>query len=172
MDNKRVISVKQFLGRNSRRWITIKTIMDMKEGEELDVLCYDRNFYDLLPDQVLPADLFFAGNYHYTLIKGKEGIQVKGNWWQWKDGEKVYGWNDFDDEWHFHVEYEEDCWYPLDNDHRIPQECWQTGEKLFGTNAGKSWRELPPSTRLGWRGPMLPYKHVVECAAMIRNNRV
>jgi hypothetical protein len=57
----------------------------------------------------------------------------------------------------FHVQYKADSWYPL-VDGALPAKDEQTGRELLGKSV--RWTALPPSTPVGWRGPMVRWKAV------------
>lgn len=153
------ISVDEFLRRNANSHITIEFIKNMNEGEEIDMLCIDRNFYDDLPMTSSDAETFFRKKTLLRVTKGLRGINATCHWLKPGNG----GGRDITD-WHttFHIEYRPNRWYPLTEDHRLPQSDPQ-GLANFGNRSGLHWSRFPETTRLGWRGPMIPYEKVLEC---------
>ena len=88
--------------------------------------------------------------YHVVFKKTDEGIVGIGE--VLCDGE------DFDpdkaDTFEFHVNYKEELWYPL-NRTDLP-------EISQFENCPRNIYEFPPTTRLGWRGPMVELEKIKD----------
>lgn len=126
--------------------ITIQDILNLNNNEELDLLCIDRNFYDLIDHNIGKEPMnykeFFKKSYKLKYIHGKD----------------CYGQGQFNDltpkKFNFELEYNEhQCWYPLNDDGILP-DVNIIGRKMK-TSYGNNYRDYPTYTRLGWRGPMI-----------------
>jgi len=136
--------------------LTIRDILELEPGERLTVLPIHRNLCDSVyphglkgerPRPVLPATKFFRPKELAVYIHKSE-----------LTGRVEWGWDVemecASDPFEFHVEYKPGHWYPL-KDGSLPTADAVEGSTDLGDAAGKHWREFPPDTRVGWRGPML-----------------
>jgi len=143
--------------------VTIQTILEMEPNTTLKCLCLDRNVEEIaesnsskfkVKDIIPPIDLF-QNNYYLKFIKGPEKNDIKGIW------EVACGFNELNtihnltDEEELHIEYAPNCWYPLQNGVFKVMDP-QFKNKRLATGKDKKWQDFPKSTRLGWRGPMIP----------------
>jgi len=132
--------------------LTISDVLEMKPNSFIKLACLDRNVLDMASDAntegvgVKPS-VFFRTGYFLTFTKGDEQRSVKGDAVMSWDGSSVQR-----PAFEFDLEYENDSWYPLFNDH-LPLEPDLITDKKY---CGVSWKTYPVETRLGWRGPMIP----------------
>lgn len=136
---------------------TIKTILDIPIGTTEIFLFLDRNVLDIAMDtikehygkKVSPMTIF----QNNTFIKyTKTGEGLSGNYLVYYGLKDLENNDDDGGESDFEIEYEENEWYPMENN-KIPKK----GPKKY---VGKHWNEFPITTRLGWRGPMIPFKYI------------
>jgi hypothetical protein len=146
---------------------TIQTIVDIPIGNSQVFLCLDRNVLDSAGDvfaecyesdtEVLPSNVFGAG-YHIKFTKIGEGLTgtfIVANSLDEIDDEDP----DDDSRTDFDIEYIPNHWFPMENG-SLPANDWQGFAHLSGV--AKSWTTFDPSTRLGWRGPMIPLERIDE----------
>lgn len=145
--------------------ITIRDVLELKVGDPVTFLCFDRNVWDLVlkedpeeKDYVTPADLFFATGYHLTFerTEGLAGIAVMS-----AGDEKMGAMEPFE----FHIEYAPGYWYPLRDNHLPMQDPQGLGS--FHYDAPKHWNTFPENTRVGWRGPMIRQSVLEESPAIV-----
>ena len=131
--------------------LTIAHVCALKPQQQIHLTLFVRNVWALtLPNvkqnTAYTAHTFFSNGYTatYTHTRGLSGT-FEISWPGKRVGEGEV-WRNF--EWD--LEYLPNRWFPLRQgkiqddprfDYRIPFEC------------KKSWKEYPPSTRVGWRGP-------------------
>jgi len=133
--------------------VTLRDLEDLPKGRGVDLFLMDRNLFDLCCDDnpvrtPLRPSHFFRDNYLVRFTKTDEAA-LKDTW-EWLGDMKgqVEYCRGFD------VDLGR-CWCPLDGDGRVPVVDPQ-GLCEFGEDAGKHFSELPGSTLVGWRGPMMP----------------
>ena len=147
------ISPVEFIEKSKQYHLTIKDIMNMKEGEVLNIFFLDRNMFDHSCDEryntigeaVVPSRFFRNGYYiDFTKTTG-----IKGTWtWHYPGGtDKELEEREFDVD-------TGTIWYPLKNN-TVPNRDSQGIFTIPIDFAGKHYTELDDSTRLGWRGPMM-----------------
>ena len=129
-------------------WLTIADIKKMKHGEKLKVVLLDRNVSDrfngekgnklMRPEK---SSLEISTYTHDHDMQGELVIDYKPN---------PIVLNSFE----FHVEYKKGEWYPLSNG-VLPAKDSQFGSVLLGKKT--SWKEMPATTHVGFRGPMVRY---------------
>lgn len=125
--------------------VTIKDILSVPVGEPVKLLFICRNIFDLTSENakgvsMRPSD-FFRKCYQVEFVR-TEGI--KGIW---KSEDKT-------NEREFDIFLENlGFWFPLVNN-RVPDRDYQ-GVFDLSVSAGKHYSELPETTKLGWRGPMI-----------------
>jgi hypothetical protein len=146
--------------------VTIQRIRDIPIGETRKFLCLDRNVLDLAEnelskykegDEAIPTNVFHK-NYHAKFTKTDKGIT--GKFYIVNSREDLNGPDNIENERNdFDIEYRNDNWYPMENG-VLPVR----GDDGFTTLMGvkKKWTSFPLTTRLGWRGPMIPLERIDE----------
>jgi hypothetical protein len=155
--SKTDISVEQWLKQMESHYLKIEDVKKMEYNQTTRYLCIDRNFYDLLPYNVEKANSmnaldFFKNNYKINYIHEKE---TKGKS-QFIKNNELEELNNFE----FHIEYTNDCWYPL-KDGKLPDEdSQQVFTNISNHDIKRKWTEYDDNTKLGWRGPMINWEIV------------
>jgi hypothetical protein len=141
---------KNFVEASEKYKLTIKDVLSFKKGQQIKILCMDRNFCDTIgnlrrsitryvfegTDSFRPEDIFEPMIYtHDSDLKGQ------GDWGYYKG------------EFEFDLEYKTDYWYPLTNGY-LPAEDEQKCV-AFSWSKPQHYTQFPTSTCLGWRGPMI-----------------
>lgn len=133
--------------------LTIKDILDLPIGQSIKIFCMDRNLYDFCIfekriNHKMSAEKFFNGGYiiKYKRIDGLIGM------WKFLDIDDSYEQREFD------LDLSE-FWYPLVNN-RVPQNDFDGFFDMPELFAGKHYNELPPNTRIGWRGPCMKLENL------------
>jgi hypothetical protein len=127
--------------------LTIRDIEAVSEGETLDCLLLHRNAYDV-PSTIHPFNTpmnpteFFRSRVTFTKTGDMKGILHE-------EDERSH-----EDVAMLHVEYAPHQWYPLDNGY-LPESDEQGLFPLLGRRT--HWSEFPKTTRVGFRGPMIPW---------------
>lgn len=127
--------------------LRIKDILQLKEGDEIELIQLDRNVHDTCENAnpystIVPAESFFRDSLAtYTHRSGMSGVM------DFQDAGFV------DQTFEFHVNYEPGCWYPFNNG-ALPLSDPQ-GFLDLGSKGGWKWEQFPSETRIGWRGPMI-----------------
>jgi hypothetical protein len=125
--------------------LCIDNIRKLNPGDKLEILCLDRNVWDLTmhneENKVMSATKFFKKSYQgtYTHIEGLKG---------------TFLFKDIDDQpqdFEFHIEWEKNRWYPLVDGKLQSDEQFTFPEEF----ENKSWDTFSDNTRIGWRGPMI-----------------
>ena len=152
------IHINEWLNIMKHKYITIKDIEKLNEGECIKLLAIDRNFYDLIDNNEdgvsTPPEIFLQDNYifEYTHNNGLNGTI------RWIKEERI-------DNFNFHINYNNYDWYPLNNEGKLPEDDPQG---LFSfKDIKKNYREYPKDTLIGWRGPMLLWEDVINDNIMI-----
>lgn len=126
--------------------LRIQDILNLKPGEQLEVIHLDRNIHDTCEhynkrEIIKPPLEFFEGSVavytHESDLKGQIYFP------------EIREYMDFE----FHVEYDSGCWYPFENG-QLPLTDPQSFSN-FGDKSGWTWQMFPQNTRIGWRGPMI-----------------
>ena len=127
----------------SKYHLRIRDIKKMKKGQKIYVLGLDRNFPDALYDSKIiigkvykPENLFKVKKYTYIHDSG-----FKGNF-------------DVIEDFEFHIEYKKDHWFPLKDGKLSKTDMREEGLST------KKIMNFPPSTKIGFRGPMILWKNV------------
>jgi len=148
---------------SKQKAVTIKDILSLKQGEQLKLLIMDRNVWDIaLRDEIRgkvsrPKD-FFKRNWgiyiHESNLKGKLVFEFETcQDTDFLDIEKLP--ELCQPEFEFHIEFEDDCWYPLKNGY-LPATDRQKICKFPWTKP-QHWSVFPESTRIGFRGHCLKW---------------
>ena len=129
--------------------LTIADIASMKKGERLAVVTIDRNVGDMVsalkPNTLYSASKALASSRAtYEHRGGLAGILTL---YAKSDDPVVL------DPFEFHVEYAPGSWYPLEKG-VLPAKDPQMNRPLLGKKT--RWQDMPPSTRVGYRGSLLP----------------
>jgi len=141
-------------------YITIADIKALRKGDKLELLSMHRNVYDLPcslfpPDRGMPAALFFRDSC--CVYQHKSGISGSLEW-------KNMPWDD--NSFEFDVLLEEyGLWYPM-KDGTVSFSWSEIGAQYLPKHVDltkrvhKHWKELPETTKLGLRGPMVRWSSV------------
>jgi len=147
------ICIDDWLSLMKKKFISIKDINNLETGEEIKFLCIDRNFYDLIEhneNRCLKPVVFFSNSYIMNYIHNKN----------------LHGHTYFDNDVHnfeFHVNWR-NRWYPLENG------CLsKEGKRFLGYDAPSTLDEYPLDTLVGWRGPVLLWKDVINNSYLLKN---
>ena len=142
--------------RSRRAWLSIADVRRMRVGETVKVLMLHRNVLDEAdrPERRLhAAQRFFSKRSVAVLTRAPgDGLAVLLDCDDCGDGA-----------FEFDVEFATDRWYPLKNG-RLPARDPQGLFALLGRET--PWAALPPSTHVGWRGPMVPWDAVAKMPAV------
>lgn len=132
--------------KDKSKHITIQDVLNLKSNEELNLLCIDRNFYDLVDHNIgngpVKYDEFFKKSYKLKYL------HVHGCYGQGQFNNSVPKKFNFELEFNDHL-----CWYPVNDDGILP-DVNILGRQLK-TSHGHNFRDYPSDTRMGWRGPMI-----------------
>lgn len=131
---------------SSNSGLTIADIARLRPGDEIKVLVIDRNMEETAEDAnswntAVDAPQFFRNNW--AVYTHTEGLK----------GQILFGWQTQPLDFEFHLEWESRKWYPVTQGclpARDPQ-----GFSAFEFAGPKHFSSFPPSTRVGWRGPMV-----------------
>lgn len=146
METEDSVSIFEWLNRDSSMYhMTIKDILDIDDGEEMDIFLMDRNVLDLVNVfEVAKPSFVFRNNYYIRFVKKN---YLLGNWiWKWGEnfGEVV-------EEREFELLIG-DRWRPMENgyvkyeDNYLHWSCFNSEE-----------------TKIGWRGYMMPLDKMDIC---------
>jgi hypothetical protein len=173
---KKSVSVEEFwqLPTIKKQLLTIGDILNLKKGKTIKLLGYDRNFYDNLKESDRPraAKTCFQNcsiwkyTHHHDLC-GKVLV---------KNGDHIMK----IPEWQFQINFFAELWFPLDEKGCLDVQELKVefGRDSFATTQEwkewKAWLEqhkksnkihysqLPPSRLVGWRGPMIRWKAILD----------
>ena len=130
--------------------LTIQDIEDMPINKNFTLFLLNINIlekiYEDELDYTLPTikpSVFFKNNNYIVFTKIQEGIQGK---WIFNKNPNI----DYYKEFHIYLNNQ---WVPLNNNEFICPISKET----------KSYKELPPETKIGWRGPMMLVKDMDKC---------
>jgi hypothetical protein len=146
---KKGVDMETWMRKSSRKYhLTINQVKRMKKGQKLKVLCLDRNIYDHVDSEptykVTSPSTFFRGCWAiYTHDHDMTGF-LRFSW----EGGKGKGM-----EFTFHLNYRNDSWYPLTEKGDLP--AWGDMGIMLGIK--KHYTKFPGKTRIGFRGPMIPW---------------
>lgn len=147
------MNIDDWLKQVEPNYLTIQYIQDMKLGETQKFLCIDRNFYELIPEltqeNAIDVELFFQKCYildytHSINLTGLARFNIENI-----NKPKTY--------FEFDIEYLKNRWYPLKNGKLPIKDPQGIFSELERTDVKRNWEEYDKSTRIGWRGPMIPW---------------
>ena len=133
-----------------QHWLTIKDLLSLKSGTELDILLYHTNALDA-PMTYFKSDTSYTPKKFFkserdTLVLSDEELMGHFKIYEEYDPIPKY----------LEVEYKKDKWYPL-VDGFLPAKN-EKGKKLLGKKT--HYTELPSETPVGFRGPMILWKEL------------
>jgi hypothetical protein len=142
--------------------LCIDDLETLKPGDVLDVVIFDRNFEEYGMWDEIPANTpfepkqFFRFNHHQIewLGDGRWNLKLQ--------------WGDFEHPLHYNVESLATNWTWLGPDENgmidVRQEIINGDEEIPLTRKAFSLSitDFHPRTRVGWRGPVMMWKHVQE----------
>ncbi len=135
-------------------YLKIKDITKMDPGQKETFLCIDRNFYDFIYlneiGKIYTPGEFFIHNY---IIEYTHKYGLHGNI-QWINDDKIEPFN-------FDINYYKNYWYPLDKNGYLPSKDPQ-GFVSLEIQRAKYWEDFPNDTLIGWRGPMINWKYILN----------
>ncbi len=146
---------------------TIQSILDIPIGESRTFLCLDRNALDIVENRlyeikkgiITPSELF-ENNYYIRFVR-TTGIMGKIDIFYKNQEKRIINDEDKDDDYgeelEFDINYIRSNWYPLKNG-ELPAIDSQFGTSLLGKV--RDWKSFPKTTRIGWRGPMIPIEKI------------
>lgn len=141
-------------------FLTIKDVQKLKKNDERYFLCYDRNFHDLVVEKGSLAEVV----KHCYKIKYTHGKELSGYITFIGDDEKSK-------KFEFHLNHMLDSWFSL-NKGRIPNNFESLFKGVEGAmHIGKHYSSYPVTTKIGWRGPLIPLE-LVEKDVYIINDKV
>lgn len=152
--------------------LTIADVLAMERGERVQLLVMDRNLCDHVYPRfgenhrpVAAAPDFFDPKRDGAVYVHGDGITGTMEWGWDEERERV------DEPFTFEIEYAPRHWHPLNGDHlptreEIGADFGLDGkeldefirEELGKLPLGKTWREFPETTRMGWRGPAMRWE--------------
>ena len=140
------IELSKWLNHMEPHFATIHSILEMKKKQKKKFLCYDRNFLDLVGKKGHYKEIF-KNCYKLTYTHDKD----------------LSGWIQFDDEkeaspFEFHLNYMKHTWFPLKGG-KVPNSFEiMIFQGLAGMeHIGRHFKSYPEDTRVGWRGPLIPW---------------
>ena len=143
--------------KNKDKHLKISDVDKLKVGDVLDVFVYDRNFYDGLDDfeenKPYKATDILKHSHMKLHYKGGHVWDIEMSWGTYEHPIEL-SLEKLDTNWK---------WSPLQNDMiHITNNITRSNQKVQ-----KGWKpihmhydEFPKDTRVGWRGPMIPWKYV------------
>jgi hypothetical protein len=151
----------EYLKRIKKYLLKISDVTKLREGECLELLFFDRNFFDFVDQystkyKTKSIDLakFAKQDFGYQGIY-KHNHDLQGHILWYFDTPKHNRKCDHrpKESFEFHLNYEKSSYYPLKNG-KLPgrkDKDWQTQKKYDN----KSYKSFPKSTLIGWRGPAI-----------------
>lgn len=176
-------SIEAWEAKTEHLHLTIQNVLDLPVGETRLFLCLDRNvcenvehcidFFNkkggVWPEKEIKASELLK-NVTYFKFTRKEGL--KGDGFVSEDGgtedwvEESSGWGS---NFEFHIEYASNHWFPLEEGALQPRgkdDSILDMERV--TDKVVHWSQFSNSTRLGWRGPMIPIEKIDEIPIPIK----
>jgi len=124
--------------------LTLNDVKNMKEGDTIEVVIWDRNFeeygiWNSVKEGVsYNPQIFFQCNKHKLTYKGNMIWDIDFN-----HGETFRH--------PVHIEHEKNKWRAIDNDGNVYSGCSDCETKKILQH----WSEYPGNSRVGWRGPAM-----------------
>lgn len=169
----RVVDMYKFIKKTSHLHLTLEDVYNLKPGDELDVVIWDRNWEEnwvwgeANHNEVYSPEDFFLVNRRKVIYRGNmkwdikfghgtELMNIHVNTENLPSGKTKWTWLILDDGGEIHVTEELD---------------WENGtlnqleeeEQLHFHHT-----HFDPTTRVGWRGPIMKWEHVVNSSKYIR----
>ncbi len=158
------VSVDDWYVMAERLCLTIADVVTLPRGKKLPLLMLDRNWGDLALDNAVntrgqafsPARFFRRNKAIYSQTRDFRNVPSP----RLLAGTMHMQGVDTQTDWEFEVEYKPGFWYPLIAGY-LPS---HDAQRLFGKMAKRDthWTELDPSTRVGFRGPLIRWSDVVR----------
>ncbi len=154
--------MQQFLEIAKPYHLTLGEIKQFPVGHKFEVVSWDRNYEEAwiwneaIPMQVYESEVFFAWNRCTVTYKGAMEWTIKNI-----DGS-------FDHKVEIDVSNLDACWtwWPLNENGYldINNEPLTKGQEILSHWKPKHlhWSELPGTTRVGWRGPMMYWEYLKD----------
>jgi len=151
--------------------LKISDITKLQPGDKMDVLVLDRNVWDIAlnkkinkPGVSYNSEIFFQQNSG-TYVHNKD-----------LSGKMVFCWDDDEDEdennfnhnFEFDIEYKPNKWYPLKNG--VLPDKDPSGFCEFPWQTEQHWTNFPVDTKIGYRGPMIPWSKLKEMSNIYWKN--
>jgi hypothetical protein len=125
-------------------WLTIKDVTSLKEGDTLEILVLDQDVYGIVSEytgkDVIKHPVEFYKHNFATYTHKKNLL-----------GDIVFHWSGEDftiENYEFNIEYQKESWYPLINIRGILLPA-------VGRYYPQFMEEFPPTTCVGYKGPMI-----------------
>jgi|SRR3989304_4132521 len=137
--------------------LTINDVKQLNKGDTLYVLVMDRNLTDITnahnkcEEIKRPKDFFECNVATYVHNKDLQG-DITFHFGGFEDKKKS---RNLTREFEFDIEYDKNCWYPLTNGYLPVKDPQGLGK--FRYNSPKHYSMFSPTTRIGWRGPMIEW---------------
>ena len=143
-------------------YFTLQDLSKMKKGETRKFLLMDRNLGDNVD-----------GQPDFKVMKPT--TMFKGCWAVYRHGHGVHGeikfaWDDTFRDFVFHVNFTEGHWYPFNKDGVLPGVDPQGFSPLGGV--ARPYTSFPPSTPVGWRGPMIEWSKLQKAPKVFKDFRL
>jgi hypothetical protein len=124
-------------------------ILNMQEGEKIDVLLLDRDVFENIGLDIplyhkYRANVFFKDN-KATFVKGNTGLNGTLHFTNYNLRKRV----------ELHIEYKKNVFHEIIDGKLKPCQCLNhEGDENFDLEKD--------NYRVGWKGPMIPWKHINE----------
>jgi hypothetical protein len=121
---------------------TIRDFLALQPGQSIDLLMMDRNVLDIVESnpnkrgRLYTPHHFFKGQKARFIRSANDNLLIGKMIWSYTTEEQ------FEPD----IEYKKNHWYPLQD----------------GKVGSKHWSKFPKSTKIGWRGAMIPWKNVAQ----------
>ena len=128
--------------------LTIGDIRKLKKGDTVPLLIMDRNYLDI-------AFAKNKGNTLYTPVRFFRSNKATYIHDADLHGTIVWSWSKEKQPFEFELNYDNERWYPLIDGHIPRRDKNRFRDAPYKT--AKSWTSFPATTRVGWRGPSMPW---------------